>query len=236
MSKLVLFDIDETLIHPCGVGGRALARAVQALYNVFPDLSKMNRSGRTDPDIFAELVTISGLNNRDIVDSSLSNQDYFEAIMPVYFDYLRQEIESAGQNYKLHVGVRELVDELRADHGICLGLLTGNVEQGARMKLAPFGMNEYFPIGAFGCDSASRLELPAVAQLRGKSYYNVDFKPDDIVIIGDSIHDVRCAKHYGAVSVAVTTGRTTKEELMLEGPDYLVDNLTSRSWFDSLNI
>jgi phosphoglycolate phosphatase-like HAD superfamily hydrolase len=156
--------------------------------------------------------------------------------MPVYFDYLGQEIENAGQNYKLHIGVRELIDELSTYQRICLGLLTGNVERGARMKLAPFGLNEYFPIGAFGCDSASRLELPAVAQQRGKSYYDIDFKPEDIIIIGDSIHDVRCANHYGAISVAVTTGRTTKEELMQENPDYLVDNLVSRSWFDSLNI
>jgi phosphoglycolate phosphatase len=104
-------------------------------------------------------------------------------------------------------------------------LLTGNVERGARKKLKQFDLNKYFDIGAYGSDSASRLDLPAVAVGRALTHFKEEFSPQEVVIIGDSVNDIACAHHYGATALICNTGRTTWEELEDHKPRYLFKDL-----------
>ena len=108
-----------------------------------------------------------------------------------------------------------------------LGLLTGNVERGARMKLDHFDLNKHFELGAYGSDSANRLDLPAVAVGRAKELFKIQFQPDEVVIIGDAVNDVYCAKGYNAKCIAVNTGKTSWEDLQATGPEYLFKSLSN---------
>jgi phosphoglycolate phosphatase-like HAD superfamily hydrolase len=109
---------------------------------------------------------------------------------------------------------------------ITLGLLTGNIEEGARIKLAPHDLNKYFSFGAFGSDAIERSELPAIAMQRANEPTGKIFCGCDVVIIGDSVHDVECGKGIGAKSIAVATGGTSPEELLLRKPNYFFEDLS----------
>jgi phosphoglycolate phosphatase len=150
------------------------------------------------------------------------------AILDLYMQYLPVSIASTT-NFGLHEGVSEILNLLQQNEQIALGLLTGNIEKGARMKLERVNLNSFFPVGAYGCDSASRLDLPAIAHQRAQKFYNTVFSPPQIVIIGDAENDVLCAKHYGAVSLAVSTGNTSAEELRRLGADYIFPSLKNTS-------
>lgn len=217
LERLVLFDVDETLISTGGCGQRALAQALLELFGLDSAAVPIAMSGKTDPQILSE-----------ILQACHYNQDLFEARWDEFFDLylviLAEELESAP-NYRVHDGVYELVNALYHRKHISLGLLTGNIERGARLKLEKAKLYQYFPIGAYGSDRADRLALPAVARSRAHSHYGRDFVPEQIIIIGDAIADVLCAKHYGAVSLAVNTGRTTEKELLASAPDFFFPSL-----------
>ena len=149
---------------------------------------------------------------------------FCSASWPGAKEHLDKEIRET-KHYIVHDGVEEVLAALSTMENAFLGLLTGNVERGARMKLERFKLNHHFPLGAYGSDSASRLDLPHVAKLRADKHFKTTFEPREIVVIGDSIFDVLCAKHYGAVSLAVNSGRTTKEELEAHSPDHLFATL-----------
>lgn len=222
MKKLVLFDIDETLICSDGAGRRAIGRALETLFGVSIALTNISLSGKTDLQIYAEL-----LKQHDITQIQIKErlQDIIDSYLPV----LKEEIEKASF-YIVLDGVTELLDDLyKLDQEVCLGLLTGNVEPGARMKLERFKLNHYFPIGAYGSDSASRLDLPQIALARAQEFFQHTFAPYDLVIIGDSVNDVLCAKNFGATSIAINTGRTSKEELQRAKPDFLFSSLKDTS-------
>jgi phosphoglycolate phosphatase len=121
--------------------------------------------------------------------------------------------------------VTELIDELDENPTVFLGLLTGNIERGARIKLGRFGLNDYFHIGAYGSDSADRMRLPEVALQRANDFFAVQFEPEELVIIGDSIHDIRCARGFGAKAIGVNTGLTKREDLVAEEPEFLFSSL-----------
>jgi phosphoglycolate phosphatase len=216
-KRLVLFDIDETLIYSDGAGRRAVSGAIAQLFNVPPEAARVSMSGKTDPQILHEILTNAGMSEAE-----------YEARVPefteVYLQALAHELETAS-TYKLHQGVTELIDELERHEHALLGLLTGNIERGARLKLARFDLNKHFPIGAFGSDAMDRNALPAIAKLRGEKHYGQSFEPDQLVIIGDAENDIRCAKGFGAKSLAVNSGRTTREQLMALSPDYLFSSL-----------
>ena len=99
------------------------------------------------------------------------------------------------------------------------------IEKGAGKKLSRFGLGKYFPIGAYGSDSACRLDLPAIAVQRAKQHFAVDFAPYEVVIIGDSVNDIACARGYGAKAIAVNTGKTSWEDLQKENPCHLFKSL-----------
>ncbi|MBC7997795.1 MAG: HAD hydrolase-like protein [Leptolyngbya sp.] len=216
-KKLVLFDIDETMISSDGAGRRAIGDTLKDMYGISPDALNLSMSGKTDPQILTEILTASGFSDQDI-------RKDLSALIEAYLIHLDREIKET-EHYIVHDGVREILAALAAVEGAYLGLLTGNVERGARMKLARFDLNSHFPLGAYGSDSASRLDLPHVAKTRADKHFNAVFAPEEIVVVGDSIYDVLCAKHYGSVSLAVNTGKTPMADLVAQEPDHLFATL-----------
>jgi phosphoglycolate phosphatase len=218
MPKLVLFDIDETILHSDGVGRRAMQAALTKVLGKEIDAAGHNMSGKTDPQICHELLGSLGYE-----------EDFIERQLPLVFNeyvsMLEHEIAKA-QRYQLHIGVIDLISILAQDQRCRLALLTGNIETGARLKLRPFDLNKYFPTGAFGSDAADRLKLPQIAHNRAHEVFpNVRFNRTDIVVIGDAVNDVLCAKGYGVKSVVTCTGRTTRAELEPLKPDYMFNSL-----------
>ncbi len=216
-KRLILFDIDETLITSDGAGRRAISRVLKDRYNIDPSTIKLSMSGKTDPQILNEIMSEAGLDSKEI-------QSSIPSLIEEYLVHLETEIKET-KHYVVHDGIPEVLAALAAMENAYLGLLTGNVERGARMKLERFQLNHHFPLGAYGSDSASRLDLPHVAKVRADQHFKTSFEPHEIVVIGDSIFDVLCAKHYGAVSLAVNSGRTTREELEAQNPDHLFATL-----------
>jgi phosphoglycolate phosphatase len=216
-KRLVLFDIDETLIYSDGAGRRAVSGAISKLFNVPPEAAQVSMSGKTDPQILHEILTNAGMSEAE-----------YQARVPefteVYLQALELELKNAA-TYKLHAGVMELINELNGHEHALLGLLTGNIERGARLKLERFDLNKYFPMGAFGSDAMDRNDLPEIAKQRGEKHYGQSFEPSQLVVIGDAENDIRCAKGFGAKSVAVNTGRTTREQLLALSPDFLFPSL-----------
>lgn len=219
MPRLILFDIDETMVSSHGAGRRALEKAMTTACKTTISCEGHTLSGKTDPQIIFEVLKAHGYDEPAI-------SPKLEKIFEVYLPALEREVQES-EEYKLHVGVLELIDTLVAKPDAFLGLLTGNIELGARVKLNRFDLNKYFAFGAFGCDSRNRMDLPAVAHKRGQDLFGKEFTAADIVIIGDAQNDVLCAQGYGAKSIAVATGKTTKATLQELKPNHLFDNLAN---------
>lgn len=217
MQRLVLFDIDETLVHSDGVGRRAIEAALRQVFNPDIDASGHIMSGKTDPQICHELLLAAGYSQEEIAPK-------LPTVFNTYIELLEREISRAGA-FRLHKGVMALLDRLQQEEWCYLGLLTGNIELGARLKLTPFDLNPFFAFGAFGCDSADRNNLPSIAHVRARDVFKRDFAVDEIVIIGDAVNDVLCAKGYGVKSIITCTGHTPKAKLVELKPDYLFDSL-----------
>lgn len=217
MKRLILFDIDETMLHSAGVGRRALEAALTESCGRHINMDGMSLSGKTDPQICREALSVHGFAVEEV-----------DALLPrtfeVYLPRLEREV-AKSRDMTVHGGVVQLLQALAKTSWASLGLLTGNIEPGARIKLQPFSLNQFFPMGAYGSDSHDRMALPAIAHKRAVEHFEQDFTPTDIVIIGDAVNDVLCAKGYGARSIAVATGRTTKSELEALNPDHLLDDL-----------
>jgi phosphoglycolate phosphatase len=217
MKRLVLFDIDETMIHSSGAGRRALERALFDVFEREMSFDGISLSGKTDPQIINEILHAHGLSDQQC-------DELLDRIFARYLPYLEEEVARADE-YRLHLGVVELLEVLKTKPGTVIGLLTGNIEKGARIKLGRFDLNRYFEFGAFGCDSANRMDLPAVAHERAKKQFGHSVEKNEIVIIGDARNDVLCAKGYGAKALAVATGRTPKDTLKELEPHFLFDSL-----------
>lgn len=217
MNRLVLFDIDETLIKPRGVGRRALTEALKQIFGQELDTSCVFFSGKTDPQLVREILLANGVDEPQF-------QTTWERVLQLYPQILQKEIQKA-EDYTLLAGAAELIFALAENQDASLGLLTGNTEQGARIKLEPFQLNSHFPIGAFGSDSHDRMHLPEIAYDRAKKHFAKDWQRHEIVIIGDSVNDILCAQGFSARSVIVNTGRTTWDELALLKPNFLFSSL-----------
>ena len=218
MKRLVLFDIDETLISSDGAGRRAIGQAIARMFNV--DISKIsvNLSGKTDPQILHEILKASSFTEAEV-------EEKMAEILEIYISLLQNQIDQS-KKYIIHNGIPEILTKLENTENTFLGLLTGNIERGARMKLEKCKLNNYFPIGAYGSDSANRMELPKIATDRGSKHYELEFSPQEVTIIGDSIYDVMCAKGFGAKSLAVNTGSTKRDLLVEQEPDYLFEDMS----------
>ncbi len=213
MERLVLFDIDETMISSDGVGRRAIGRMLLDMFKIPPEKITVSMSGKTDPQILREILIAAELNEEEI-------HQRLDQMYKIYISLLKEEIKKEGR-YIVHSGVVEILDRLKDHPKTYLALLTGNIEEGARIKLDKFGLNHYFPFGAYGSDSADRMKLPEIAKRRALEHYRIDFRPDQVVIVGDSIYDVMCAKGYGAKCIAVNTGVTPRADLEKYDPEHL---------------
>lgn len=217
MDRLVLFDIDCTLIDAHGAGGRAIYAALERVFGVSGDLDGYAFHGRTDPAIIGDLATRWGATAGD-VDARL------QECLEVYVGLLAAEV--GGGRTDTLPGVPELVAALAAEPGVVLGLLTGNIAEGAAIKLAPTGLGEHFTIGAYGSDSGLRPELPAVAVRRAEELTGRRFAGKEIVVIGDTPADVECGAALGVKAIAVATGRHSVDELAAYGPDHVFEDFS----------
>jgi phosphoglycolate phosphatase len=214
--RLVLFDIDGTLVIAKGAGRRALGRALERVYGTTGALDAYDFRGKTDPRIVHDLMGGAGVA-AEVIRAGLD--ECFEC-------YARGLVDEIGDGSGVTVlpGVADLVRRLDAAEGVVLGLLTGNIEEGARIKLAPTGLWPFFRTGAFGSDHADRTRLPSLAARRAHALTGHAFSPQDVLVIGDTPLDIACARAFGAVAVAVATGFHPYTELAGERPDLLFES------------
>ena len=213
--RLVLFDIDGTLITDGGAARDSFAEALGAVYGYRGDVSRYDFSGRTDPQIARMVLSDAGCP-ADTIDGRLPR------LWDAYLAGLARR--ATPERVRALPGICELVDALASHAGVILGLLTGNIEPGARLKLGGARLNDYFDFGAFGSDSADRNELPPIAVQRAAGIHGHRFDGRDVVIIGDSIYDIRCGVPYDATTIAIASGKTPAETLRAENPRYLFES------------
>jgi phosphoglycolate phosphatase len=197
VKKLILWDIDGTLIVSHGAGVRAMERALTKRFGVTCDLRKIDWAGRTDTWIIGEVLRHTGIPH-----TPQNSHDYLEA----YLELLPYELQAGPQGQVLP-GIFELLETLRHRPDVAQGLLTGNLQRGAELKLTHYKVWHYFEFGAFADDSPLRNDLGPHALRRAKEKHAVEFAPGRTVIIGDTPHDIECGKVIGAQTIAVATGR-----------------------------
>jgi phosphoglycolate phosphatase len=213
VTRLVLFDIDGTLLSAGAVSRRALRFALEKTFGTVGGMESYDYSGKTDPQIVSELMAAEGF-------SAALVEERLLGCLALYEEALGRELRPEHVVGK--PGVPALLEELERESSVTLGLLTGNLERCARIKLDPLALNPFFPFGAFGSDAADRYRLPRVAVERALRATGTAFSGKSVVIVGDSIHDVRCGRDLGVRAVAVASGRTPKEVLAREEPDALL--------------
>ena len=215
VNRFVLFDIDGTLIDPGGAGRRSMSKAFYQMFSIRDAFAGITMAGKTDIQIIREGLGIHGLSASDgIVDSILSQ-------------YLKNlEIEINNTRRHIMPGVLELLGALKTADGYWLGLLTGNIDRGARIKLGAFNLNRYFPVGAFGDDSEDRNSLLPIAVEKLRKSTNIHVNYSDCIVIGDTPKDVQCSKPLGATSIVVSTGPYSYESLLGTGADYVLRDLS----------
>ena len=171
-------------------------------------------SGRTDPDIFRDVLRANGVPE---------DEEVIDTVIAAYVDEAQRAIH-AGNVDRLP-GSASLLSLLSDRDDVFLGLVTGNVEPVAFHKLKTVGLARYFPVGAFGSDHAQRSKLPGLAVRRASAHTGHSFSPDNTLVIGDTHHDIQCAREAGAYAAAVSTGRPTHNDLSALNPDLLLQTL-----------
>jgi len=211
--KLFLFDIDGTLLIS-GAGKRALLAGARAFFGPDASLEGIEIAGRTDKAIAMDLLAREGRQPTD------------EAIAGLLDQYLHQlALHLPGDQNEVLPGILPLLETLRMRSDVALGLLTGNLERGAQLKLEQVGVWQFFQFGAFADDSHIRNELGPHAIRRASDRVGFSFTPDSTYIIGDTPHDIACARAVGALAVAVATGNFDRAALAAHEPDFLFDDL-----------
>jgi len=219
MVRLVLFDIDGTLVHTGGAGIRAFAKTFETEFNARDGVEKIQFAGRTDIALVREFLGVHRIP---------ATPENFQRFFERYVFWLDQTVAAAdGGRCR---GVTEFLDGLRAlPQPPTLGLLTGNIRLGAEIKLRRYGLWEPFATGAFADDHEERDQIAAAALARGRRLLGQDLEPQEIVVVGDTPYDIRCGKFIGARVLAVATGGATLEGLKKHSPDWAVEDLTCLS-------
>jgi phosphoglycolate phosphatase-like HAD superfamily hydrolase len=214
--RLLLFDIDGTLLDSGGAGTRSLDFAFRDIFSIEDAFRGISMAGKTDLQIIREGLTKHRLP---------SGNGGIPGIIDAYLAHLSAEIGTSTK--RLKPGIREALTALGGKKSeFQLGLLTGNLEPGARIKLGAFGINEYFPSGAFGSDHEDRNQLLPIAVERFRALCGRDFSYEQCIIIGDTPRDVACARPYGAFCIAVATGPYNTSSLSEAGADIVVEDLS----------
>ena len=226
MPKLVLFDIDGTLVLTGGAGVRAMTRACDELVGSSDALNGIPVAGRTDWIILHDALHVMG---RELDD------ELFSRLRDRYLLYLRDEIKAPGHGIKgVMPGIPSLLDALHRRDDVFLGLLTGNFEAGARIKLEYFNLWRYFRCGAFGDDAPERDALVPFAVARARECGVSELSAADILVVGDTPHDISCARAVGAIPVGVATGSFSTDELQQSGADIVFHDLSNTAAFTAL--
>jgi len=219
MKKLVLFDLDGTLLDAGGAGRTALCKAMEKLYGVKPSFPLSLISGRTDLDNFS---IVYGLIKKGKKPSAAE----MKKIQKTYLTFLAEEVHASVRckRYELVAGAEKLLNFLSKQKDVILALGTGNLEEGAQLKLAPSKLDKFFKVGGFGEDGHTREEMLKVAVKRAEKKYKVKILPENVYVIGDTHHDICAAKNCGFHSAVLTNGFGDKQKIQraaaeLELPD-----------------
>jgi phosphoglycolate phosphatase-like HAD superfamily hydrolase len=217
MYRLFLFDIDGTLISSGGVGNKSLNRVFEEVYNVKDAMGIVKPCGKTDPFIVREVFKVC--LGKDKV-----SQKTVDKVLNGYLKLLPKATLNS-KNYKVLGGVIKFLKFLSKDKNNLLGLATGNLEKGARIKLERGDLNKYFSFGGFSSDIEERYKILAVAKKKAEKIVGAKISNSNVYIIGDTPLDIYACKKNNFKMIAVATGTSTYEALKKEKPDYLLKNL-----------
>jgi phosphoglycolate phosphatase-like HAD superfamily hydrolase len=209
--RLVLFDIDGTLLSSEGLGRASMQRALAEVFGS-PGNPSYRYDGKTDKQIVRDVMRLEGHSDAHI-DARM------ETLIVLYLEGLRAGVRSGKFNVRPLAGVVAILDELEKRDDVVLGLLTGNIEPGARLKLTAAGINpDRFRVNAFGSDHEHRPELPAIAQRRASETLGLDIAGNRLIVIGDTPADIECGRSIGARAIGVASGHYTVEQLQTHNP------------------
>jgi phosphoglycolate phosphatase len=213
-NTLILWDIDGTILHSAGGGMRAMRSSLQAVFGITEPITDVEFAGRTDPWIVRRILRKFGLPE---------SQENVDRYLNGYVSALPEHMRAAGA--RVLPGVETLLDAAESIEEVSQGLLTGNIRKGAETKLAFHGLWHHFPFGAFADDSEIRNELGPHALRRAREHSGVSFEPGRVWVIGDTPHDIACARAVGVRVLAVATGGTTASDHSAHAPDALMESL-----------
>jgi len=220
IRKLVLFDIDGTLLSSAGAGRSAISAALIAEMGETGPIDDFRFDGKTDPQIVVELMQAAGHPHAE-------SEGHITAVCRRYLELLEAELASRVHRIEVLPGIGPLLDELDLRSDVLVGLLTGNLAHGATLKLHAAGIDPVrFRVGAFGSDSAIRAELPAIATARAAPIMGHVPEGQDVVILGDTPADMTCGQGVGARAIGVATGRHTVVELLDAGAHTAFDDFS----------
>ena len=212
-KRLLLWDIDSTLINSGRAGLISLKQVVARRYGVEDDLHDIEIAGRTDARIARSILAKYGVE---------TTADNVTAFLEEYLAGLRELLPQT--NGRVLPGVAEIMERMHAKQDRVLALLTGNLQRGAELKLRRYGLWHYFEFGAFADDHHDRNELGPFARSRACERHAFDFPPQSIDVIGDTAHDIACGKAIGARTIAVATGSSSVGELAAHEPDFVFED------------
>ena len=215
---LILFDIDGTLLLSGRAGMRAMTRAFQQTFGITDAFAGESFGGRTDSYLVSKALTQAGMPD---------NEENHHRFRTTYLLLLAEEIQLPGQGHKgLMPGARELLEAVQGHEQLHLALLTGNYREAAEIKLRHFEIWDFFEWGAFSDDHSDRNALVPIAKSRAETYDIPVEAIDRVIVIGDTPHDIECARVAGAKSIAVATGGYTMEQLKDAGADEVLKDLS----------
>lgn len=221
--SLVLFDVDGTLVDTAGAGRRGLFRSFRDVFGV-ADIelraAEVRLGGKTDPAIIAEMAAAAGI-------ARIAIESRYAEFQRAYVAALREELANGEPAHRRVLpGVQPLLEALHPRRGVWLGLVTGNIEDGARAKLQTFDLNRFFPDGGFSSDHPDRAEIARIAHERLCRRAAIRFAPERVAIVGDTELDVACARANGFRSIAVAAGGVSRVHLEAAGAHAVLDDLS----------
>ncbi|WP_164017068.1 HAD family hydrolase [Pyxidicoccus trucidator] len=217
---VLLFDIDGTLVTTGGAGRRSMDFAFEQLHGRRDACSSFSMSGMTDRAIARKALNVIGAED---------SPEAIDAVIAAYLAHLAAEVRKVDdQSYRVFPGMREAVLEARSRTGFAVGLGTGNVREGARVKLERVSIYDQFAFGGFGCDAEDRVELIRHGAKAGAALLGAPVEDCRVVVIGDTPKDVHAARGIGAECIGVGTGSFTAEALLAAGADVAFPDFSHR--------
>jgi phosphoglycolate phosphatase-like HAD superfamily hydrolase len=217
--KLLLFDIDQTLINSGGAGLRALDRACEKVLGLKNAMQGISPHGKTDPAIAREILRVR-------LDRATRDGSDIPSILEAYVSFLKEEVQ-LSPGYRVLPGIVSLLEEMSHRQDVVLGLATGNIELGARIKLERGGLNRYFEFGGFGSDSEDRTELVRRAAEKAADKIGTSIPPSNIFVIGDTPLDIDAGNRAGFKTIGVGTGSYSAEQLLAAGATAAVADISA---------